>query len=842
MKPDINSNKFIQLFRRQRQRSIWHRAIAALAVLVVLGVIHYLTMPAITMENEIVCGLEEHTHTHGCYDEVDGENVLICGLSEHSHDERCLAAAQEEETIFFCGFDYSHQHSDACYVDGVQVCTLGEHTHSEICLDPSAPRVSLQAPKVEKPTQQPDASAQAENEDEEDPELSAMTQEEPPITEAVSLDSPENGEYENIRDQENARISFAIQVNQKEVEPAHFYGEGSYTLSISSVELPSYEGTIFYCKLYTRGFTLFAEDDGSLKRLEEFTHQSPGSTASVYYWAQRDADGYYCIYILPKEGSEIVFQVSISGTAVSELSEREISAQKSGSWSAQDLAYRYEAALVLPSYENFRDHAYSFKDWTAISDKGYSPFFGNTKAKDLKFTYQIGSQEVHTLRPIHEVWNDPSAQIAYYQKDDEIYLMNRKTHEGACLVSSPIDGYSDWCACWAQGEETVIRISYVDVYAQNYFVQFPKTVVRNRVTINSLDGRNGQTTQEAFGEVRNVLPAILDKSFNPTNSQCKITLNESRQDLSGYGTLTITDCMKNAVYGGNLTITATNAVKETTTLQPGTDYVLSVSAEKDLFTLELLRPGAYSYAITYNVEKVTGDGGVATNNVEINTTKISKSISIEFDYKVSSNSYGCDVSFIKRYDENNPTVGAEFGLYNANDDLLARSVTTPDGKRVIAKAGKSDTTWGDIVYTIDNGDDRVTFDARAGIRSGQLFYIKEIAAPEGYLLDKTRYYFFVTSHPNEPALTPVTMYQGNPVNVLDNWELRLNPSLPGYYYYYMSYTYDVVFDNFKAYELPETGGSGNVPLLLCGGFLLIAPCLYCLWKKRREQRLTNSCK
>ena len=112
--------------------------VAALAVVVVIGVAYTLMLPAITMENQLVCGMPEHVHTEECYAVVDGERVLVCGLTEHVHNELCLAAAQAEpeepETAI------THQHDTSCYVNGVLVCTLPASDPGEkpFVMDPAA--------------------------------------------------------------------------------------------------------------------------------------------------------------------------------------------------------------------------------------------------------------------------------------------------------------------------------------------------------------------------------------------------------------------------------------------------------------------------------------------------------------------------------------------------------------------------------------------------------------------------------------------------------------------------------------------------------------------------------
>lgn len=58
-----------------------------LSCVVVFITVYALILPAITLERETVCGLEEHTHTEACY--TEGE--LKCDREEHVHTETCYA-------------------------------------------------------------------------------------------------------------------------------------------------------------------------------------------------------------------------------------------------------------------------------------------------------------------------------------------------------------------------------------------------------------------------------------------------------------------------------------------------------------------------------------------------------------------------------------------------------------------------------------------------------------------------------------------------------------------------------------------------------------------------------
>lgn len=76
---------------------------------------------------------ETHTHTALCY----GTWELVCGMEEHTHSEACTAT--EPEKAVFCGKE-PHTHGDTCRDEqGELTCTLEEHTHGLACYaDPTA--------------------------------------------------------------------------------------------------------------------------------------------------------------------------------------------------------------------------------------------------------------------------------------------------------------------------------------------------------------------------------------------------------------------------------------------------------------------------------------------------------------------------------------------------------------------------------------------------------------------------------------------------------------------------------------------------------------------------------
>lgn len=124
-------------FRKNRiRRHAWQRVVFGAACVVVFCTVHALILPAITMEEDVFCGVEEHTHLESCY-----EQRLVCTLEEgvepHTHDESCY----EIQSTLTCTLleEDGHAHTEDCYDPEnpeVLTCTLEQtpgHTHTEEC-------------------------------------------------------------------------------------------------------------------------------------------------------------------------------------------------------------------------------------------------------------------------------------------------------------------------------------------------------------------------------------------------------------------------------------------------------------------------------------------------------------------------------------------------------------------------------------------------------------------------------------------------------------------------------------------------------------------------------------
>ena len=130
----------IKLNKERKRRGNLRKIVQSLAAVVVFCTTYALILPAITMEQEQICGMKAHVHDDRCY-ETYPDYVLACALVEnpdvvvlHSHSRECY----DREGNLRCTLTErpAHSHEETCYGDPALVCTLPEdpgHVHSESC-------------------------------------------------------------------------------------------------------------------------------------------------------------------------------------------------------------------------------------------------------------------------------------------------------------------------------------------------------------------------------------------------------------------------------------------------------------------------------------------------------------------------------------------------------------------------------------------------------------------------------------------------------------------------------------------------------------------------------------
>lgn len=141
--------------RNKKKKKMWVRVVSTMAGVVVFCTTYALILPAITMERDTVCGIEDHEHTEDCYEVIKtdapskGMTVLSCAAESlvHTHTDECMDA----EGNILCGLaDYVvHEHNELCYdATGNLVCTFEEilvHAHGEDCYEVVIPTPTEQA-------------------------------------------------------------------------------------------------------------------------------------------------------------------------------------------------------------------------------------------------------------------------------------------------------------------------------------------------------------------------------------------------------------------------------------------------------------------------------------------------------------------------------------------------------------------------------------------------------------------------------------------------------------------------------------------------------------------------
>lgn len=131
---DVLLQHAIKLNRNHKQRKWWQNMVRTMAMVVVFCTTYALILPAITMEQEALCGKEAHTHEDSCYT-TQSVPVLECGLGAdaavvHSHSDLC----RDVQEALICSLPEraEHTHSEACYMQEA-VCGY-VHEHGPACI------------------------------------------------------------------------------------------------------------------------------------------------------------------------------------------------------------------------------------------------------------------------------------------------------------------------------------------------------------------------------------------------------------------------------------------------------------------------------------------------------------------------------------------------------------------------------------------------------------------------------------------------------------------------------------------------------------------------------------
>jgi len=136
--------RIAEVLRLSHLEMRWKKLAGVLAIIVVFCTTYMLILPAITMEKDIYCGLDEHLHEDSCYivesiPVCDYQSVTDAENEEFASDTEKDSATKEttaedattKNTDFF---EENHEHTSECYeYKNILVCTKEEHSHEERC-------------------------------------------------------------------------------------------------------------------------------------------------------------------------------------------------------------------------------------------------------------------------------------------------------------------------------------------------------------------------------------------------------------------------------------------------------------------------------------------------------------------------------------------------------------------------------------------------------------------------------------------------------------------------------------------------------------------------------------
>lgn len=405
----------------------------------------------------------------------------------------------------------------------------------------------------------------------------------------------------------------------------------------------------------------------------------------------------------------------------------------------------------------------------------------------------------------------------YAANDNNLWFVSRKTSHTDCCGDSkekPIGLPEEWCTDWCQTEDSVITVKYIE---EKYDITNAGTNITNTAYVGN---------ESAVDVIK--IPGMIDKGdINNQTGEFTITVNPGLIDLSAQTHITVQDSMGSHLFyqGGSMSITATDEDGIEQVLTYGSDYSLEVSQELHHLEINILHPGKYIYTITYKVYVMTGgnkDGEEYINTATLNVFgREFKDESSGYEFDSSGEEYV--ISIRKTEQESQEVVaGAEYGLYGSNGELMATGTT--DGS-------------GEFTFVGDPANGFI-------LASGQLYYIQETKAPEGYYLSDTRYWFYYDDSEENVD------YDNYIKNLLSAAELeglyretdQLIENVLNHGYTDKeivtgsNYADPIeVQDQLIWYELPETGSTGT-RMYTIAGLLLTGSAITALYREKCKKR------
>ena len=414
-------------------------------------------------------------------------------------------------------------------------------------------------------------------------------------------------------------------------------------------------------------------------------------------------------------------------------------------------------------------------------------------------------------------WNGEIQRIEFYcrchctEANCQIW-QNGKCNEGH------INGF---CACWTIPDDVEIVFTYetdaktiIEYYGEN------GKVITNLVEL--WYGNNWQHGSGAEVEIPGIFEKTLTDDFtsnDPNHPEKKyiasytITLNEAKLNLSPNGTpITIIDEMTDslAYISGSMVITEENLYGSTRVLTYGTDYTLTYDGSDradnlHVLTIVLNNPQPAMYTLKYDTSIVIKADLTAAIPYQnwARVTILGKNLTADTDRLIyadinyAAKTYQVDI--VKTADGTDVLLpGATFGLYNETGGLIDSQTTDENGKLTFI------TSITDGIILLEHIP----------------YYIQEIEAPEGFVLDTTKYWFYFCDQGEGCT-------EGSGIKEEHTNAVRI----PGA----QIHTFNMK-NTMMGYELPATGGTGTTLYTMAGLLLMMSSAAYLMYRPKARRR------
>jgi len=386
-------------------------------------------------------------------------------------------------------------------------------------------------------------------------------------------------------------------------------------------------------------------------------------------------------------------------------------------------------------------------------------------------------------------------------------------------------GLSGFCRCWTEENDTILTFTYEtdDLSVVNSFGGLGYDL-ENEVLLQNhkyLPDGTLQATTVGDAQAKVPIPGVFKKElthdFNGYTANYNITVNEAKLVLTDGSPLTIHDVMtETLVYiSGSLVITAEDANGNITTLKQGVDYTVEYDGTGGatdahgrpvhILDIVILRPQPVTYILDYDATltiptgvteaiKYTNSASITLWGQKISDTTAEK---VYADINIAAKNYKVEM-FKTCALTGEPLGGATFGLFNAQGGLITTEVTDEKGELLF----QSNIIEGII------------------LREHVLYYMQELAAPPGYQLDDTMYWFCFCNETDDTCKTCAEIMEGKEVSRIPFEQIGKVHAT----------------NQLMNYDLPSTGGPGIYPLMLASVICIITPLVYRFIRRRKRER------